>query len=87
MIITLLLWALFGALVGWIAGMIMKTSSGLLWNIVLGIIGSFVGGFIASLIGFGSLYAGFSFNIVNILIAIAGACLVIWIARALKIVK
>ena len=87
MLITILLWLLFGAIVGWLAGLIMKSKAGLLWNIILGIIGSIVGGFIASLLGFGSLAGGFSFNPVNIIISIAGACLVIVIARALKIVK
>ena len=82
--ITILLWLLFGALVGWLAGIIMKSKKSLLGNIVLGIVGSFVGGFIASLLGFGSLSGGFSFDIINIIISVAGACLVIYIARALK---
>ena len=82
MLITILLWALFGAVVGWIAGAIMKSKGSLLRNILLGIVGSFVGGFIASLLGFGSLGAGFSFNLVNILISVAGACLLIIVARA-----
>ena len=84
MFITLLLWLLFGALVGWIAGIIMKSQNTLLWNIILGIIGSFVGGFIATLIGIGS---DFSFSIANIIISVAGACLVIFLARVLKIGK
>ena len=82
MLITILLWALFGAVVGWVAGAIMKSRGSLLRNIVLGIVGSFVGGFIASLLGFGSLGADFSFNLVNVLISIAGACLLIFVARA-----
>jgi uncharacterized membrane protein YeaQ/YmgE (transglycosylase-associated protein family) len=84
MLISILLWLLFGALVGWIAGMIMKSKRSFVGNIILGIIGSFVGGFIASLIGFGSLRGGFSFDIVNILISVGGACLVIFIAGILK---
>lgn len=87
MIISLLLWLLFGALVGWLAGIIMKSKKSLLGSIILGIVGSFVGGFIASFIGFGSLGGGFSFNIFNIIISVAGACLVIFLARALKIIK
>ena len=84
MLITILLWLLFGAVVGWLAGIIMKSKGSLLRNIILGIVGSFVGGFIASLLGFGSLGADFSFNIVNVLISIAGACLVILLVRVLK---
>jgi len=84
MLISILLWLLFGALVGWIAGMVMKSKSSLLGNIVFGIIGSFVGGFVASLLGFGSLGGGFSFNVMNVIISVAGACLVIFLVGALR---
>jgi len=87
MIIAVLLWLLFGALVGWLAGFIMKSKRSLLRNIILGIAGSFVGGFIASLLGFGNLGGGYSFDIFNILISVGGACLVIFIARKLKLTK
>ena len=86
MLITILLWLLFGAVVGWLAGAIMKSKGSLLRNIILGIVGSIVGGFVASsVLGFGSLGADFSFDIVNVLISIAGACLLILLARILKI--
>ncbi len=39
-----------GALVGWVASLIMKTNSrqGLIVDIIVGIVGAFVGGFILS---------------------------------------
>ncbi len=51
MIITILA----GALIGWIASMIMKTnaSMGAIANIICGILGSFVGGFIPQIHGMG----------------------------------
>jgi len=84
MLITILLWLLFGALIGWLAGLIMGSKNGLVLNIILGIVGSIVGGFVAYLLGFGSLTGGFSFDIVNVLISIAGACLVIFIVRLVR---
>ena len=84
MLISILLWLLFGALVGWIAGMIMKSKNTLLMNIIFGIVGSFVGGIVAALLGFGSLTGGFSFDIVNILISIGGACLVIFLVGLIR---
>ena len=84
MLISILLWLLFGAIVGWLAGMIMNSQSSLVGNIIFGIIGSFVGGFIASFLGFGELGGRFNFNLMNILISIGGACLVIFIVGVLQ---
>lgn len=83
MVVSILLFLLFGAVAGWLAGLIMKTKSGLLWNIILGIVGSFVGGFIASRI----LGVDGGNLIISLLIAVAGACLLIFIGKLLKIVK
>ena len=77
---SILLWLIFGALVGWLAGTIMGSKKSLLRNIVLGISGSFVGGFVASLMGIGTISG---FNVFNIIISVAGACLLIFIARIL----
>ena len=84
--INILLWILFGAIIGLIAGYIMKSKKGWIARIIVGILGAFLGGFIASLVGIGDL-GGRSFNLLNVLIAIGGACLVIIIARALKILQ
>ena len=84
MLITILLWILFGALIGWIAGLIMKSKNSFVWNVILGIVGSIVGGFVASFLGFGSIGGAFSFDLVNILISIGGACLVILIVRLIS---
>lgn len=81
MIVNLILWAVFGALAGFVAGKLMGSTNGLLVNIILGIIGSVVGGFIAGLLGV-NYRDGFS--IISLLIAIAGACLVIWLARRIR---
>ena len=82
--ISLILWLLYGAVIGWIAGIVMKSRYTLLWNIILGIIGSVIGGVIASFLGFGSLDANFHFDIANIIISVLGACLVIFIARIIR---
>ena len=75
---------LAGALIGWIASMIMKTnqSMGALANIVCGIIGSAVGSFLLS---FGRR-ADFSptFNPIQLIVGIIGACIVIAIYKAVS---
>ena len=73
-------WIVLGLIAGWLAGQFMKGGGyGLVGDIVLGIIGAVVGGFLASTL-LGLDVNGF--NIMSILIAFVGACIVIGIARA-----
>lgn len=81
MIWNIIVWLIFGALAGWVAGKLMKTDHGLVTNVVLGIIGSVVGGLLARLIGIKT--DGFSLG--ALIIAIGGACLLIWGLRKLKL--
>jgi uncharacterized membrane protein YeaQ/YmgE (transglycosylase-associated protein family) len=73
----ILLWIVFGALAGWIASIIMKTSDrqGIFADIILGIAGAVVGGFLANLVGQPGVTG---FNLYSILVAIIGAVIVIW---------
>ena len=69
-------WLIFGALVGWVASIIMKRNSemGTVANIVVGVIGAGLGGWIASLLGIGTVTG---FNFYSLLIALAGACVLL----------
>jgi uncharacterized membrane protein YeaQ/YmgE (transglycosylase-associated protein family) len=46
--INLIVWLLVGALIGWLASMVMRTDAqqGSLLNIVVGVIGAMIGGFL-----------------------------------------
>jgi len=76
-------WLIFGGLAGWIASKIMGTDAqqGILLNIVVGIIGAFLGGFLANMLGVGADYS--SFNIVSFLIAVVGACVLLFLVGLL----
>jgi uncharacterized membrane protein YeaQ/YmgE (transglycosylase-associated protein family) len=54
-VINFFLWLLFGALVGWLASLVMRTDAqqGLLLNIVVGVVGAFLGGLVFNFIGLG----------------------------------
>lgn len=78
---NLLLWALFGAIAGFLAGKIMGSENSLVVNIILGIIGSVVGGFVAGLLG---INYNDGFSIASLLVAIVGACIVIFLARLVR---
>ena len=75
----IILWVVFGALAGWIASIIMgrNRSMGALANIVVGILGAGLGGWLSSVL-FG-MEGVTGFNLGSLLIAIAGACLLLLI--------
>ena len=79
MIWNIILTILIGALVGWLAGLIMKSEHGFWMRVLLGVVGSAVGRLIAGLIG---IHAD-TVSIGGILISVAGACLVVWLMRKL----
>lgn len=77
---SIIMWIIFGALVGWIASMIAGTNAqqGAIANIVVGIVGALLGGFIMQLFG----QSGISgFNLYSIVVAIVGAVVLLWIYR------
>lgn len=76
MLIAILIAILTGALIGWIAGLIMKSKHGFWVNCLIGIIGSALGNAIGNIMGIGS-------GILGIVCSIAGTCLLIVICRAI----
>ena len=73
---------ILGGLAGWIAEKIMKSDMGLLMNIVLGIVGALVANFLLGLV-LGDTVGEGSW-IIQLLVAVVGACLLIWVARLVK---
>ena len=73
---NLLVAIIVGGIAGWVASNIMKASTGVLMNVI---VGAFVASFLFSL--FGVTAGGF---IGSLIFAIVGACILIWGARAIK---
>ncbi len=73
----ILVFIIFGGIVGWIASMITGDNGrlGVIGNIIVGVIGAFIGGFIANGLG-GSGITGF--NLYSFLVAIGGAIVLLW---------
>ena len=79
----IILWIIFGGLVGWIASLIMKTDNqqGIVLNVIVGVVGAVVGGWIMSALGESGVSG---FNVYSFLVAIGGACILIYIVRAIR---
>lgn len=80
---NIILWIVFGALVGWIASMIMGTNAeqGAIMNVVVGIVGAVLGGWIMSLFGQAPVDG---FNLYSFIVALVGAIVLIAIVRAVR---
>lgn len=81
--LEILLWIVFGGIVGWIASIVAGTNreQGAIANIILGIMGALLGGFIAR--SFGS--EGVSgFNLTSFVVAIFGAVILTWLTKFMR---
>ncbi len=78
---SIIVWIIFGGLVGLVASMVMGGMNGLLINIILGIVGASLGGWIMDFFGKRGVSG---FNIYSFLVALLGAVVLIAVARALR---
>lgn len=67
-----------GGLAGWIASRIMKSSSSLLWNILVGILGGTLGNWISHLLGI------YTVGLASFAVTVVGACLLIYLLRLFR---
>jgi len=79
----IIIWIVFGALVGWVASMFMGTNGqqGLILNIVVGVVGAMIGGWVMSLF---SNVGVVGFNIRSFLVALLGACILLALVRLVR---
>ena len=80
-IMGLILWIIFGGLVGWVASMITGTPQGLIVDIIVGIIGAVIGGWIMAMLGQGGITG---FNLYSFVVAVIGAIVLVVIVRAIR---
>lgn len=80
---SILLWIVFGGLVGWIASIIMKTDGqqGIILNVVIGAIGAVIGGWLMTTFGQSGVTG---FNLYSFLVALVGSVIFITVVGALR---
>ena len=77
----LLIILIVGALVGWVAGMIMRSGGGLIWDIVVGIVGALIAGFI---FGGGASILNAPLDVTSILYSLLGAIILLAIVKLIR---
>lgn len=83
---AIILWLVMGALVGWVASMLMGTDAeqGAILNIIVGIVGAAIGGFVSRLVGGSGVNINNSFSLTSFAISLLGAVLLLGIVKALR---
>jgi uncharacterized membrane protein YeaQ/YmgE (transglycosylase-associated protein family) len=84
--INFIIWIIAGALIGWVASLIMRTNSrqGLIADIIVGIVGAFVGGyFLSPLFHVGTINEG-NFSIPALLVSLGGAVILLAISKLFR---
>jgi uncharacterized membrane protein YeaQ/YmgE (transglycosylase-associated protein family) len=82
---NLLIYLIFGAIVGYVASRIMRTSSqqDLVMDIVVGVVGAFLAGFfISPLVGVGTIND--AITIPTLLVTLLGSIVLLWIYKQVR---
>jgi len=84
MLLHWLITIVVGGVIGWLASILMKTNKqmGIVLNVLIGIVGSWLGFWVFAILGFAA-YG----SIARLIARIAGACLLILILKALKVLR
>ena len=81
-----IIWIIAGALVGWVASMVMRTNArqGLLLDIVVGIVGAFIAGLVLTpLFGIGTINQN-NFSLPALLVSLVGAIILLAVVRLIR---
>jgi uncharacterized membrane protein YeaQ/YmgE (transglycosylase-associated protein family) len=84
--INFIIWIIVGALIGWVASIIMKTNNrqGLIADIIVGIVGAFVGGyFLSPLFNAGTINQG-DFSLPALLVSLGGAVILLAVSKLFR---
>lgn len=80
---SIIIYLVAAAVIGWVASKIMRDEANLLINIVVGIVGAFLAGwFLSPLLNVGTIND--AVNLSTMLVTLVGAVVVIWIVHLLR---
>src|SRR5512141_2866804 len=84
--INFIVWIIVGAVIGWVASIIMRTNSrqGLIADIIVGIVGAFIGGFFLSPLFHVSTINEGNFSIPALLVSLGGAVILLAISKLFR---
>jgi uncharacterized membrane protein YeaQ/YmgE (transglycosylase-associated protein family) len=79
--VNFIVWLIVGAIVGWVASMIMRTRGGLLLDIIVGIVGAFIAGLVLTpLLGIGTINQG-DFSLPALIVSLLGSIILLLVVK------
>jgi len=84
--INYVIWIAVGALVGWVASMLMGTNrrQGLIMDVIVGIVGALIAGWLLTpILGVSTINEG-NFSLPGMGVSLAGAVILLWVVRLLR---
>jgi len=79
--VNFIVWLIVGAIVGWVASMIMRTRGGLVLDIIVGIVGAFIAGLVLTpLLGIGTINQG-DFSFAALIVSLLGAVILLLVVK------
>ncbi|MBL8681212.1 MAG: GlsB/YeaQ/YmgE family stress response membrane protein [Myxococcales bacterium] len=83
---SVIVWLVMGALVGWVASLLMKTdgSQGTILNIVVGIVGGALGGVLFRFFGFSGANINEGISIYSFVVSVIGAIALLGVVLAIR---
>ena len=84
--INFIIWLIVGALIGWVASLIMRTNKrqGLIADIIVGIVGAFLAGYFLSPLFHVSTINEGNFSIPALLVSLGGAIILLAISKLFR---
>lgn len=84
MLLNLIIWLVIGAIIGWVASLIMGDHEGLLLDIIVGIVGAFLAGLVLTpFVGVSTINQG-NFSLPGLLISLLGAIILLAIVNLFR---
>ena len=82
--VNFIVWLIVGAIIGWVASMIMRTRGGLLLDIIVGIVGAFIAGIVLTpLLGISTINQG-NFSFPALMVSLLGAIILLAVVHLFR---
>jgi uncharacterized membrane protein YeaQ/YmgE (transglycosylase-associated protein family) len=82
--VNFIVWLVVGAIIGWVASMIMRTRGGLLLDIIVGIVGAFIAGLVLTpLLGISTINQG-NFSFPALMVSLLGAIILLLVVKLIS---